>query len=337
MRNIYKYKNHNCWISILRIYMCFMVILLHFAPKEDYLICYPSMFAVPCFVFLSFFLASNDFYELNWEALRKKVVRLVTPILFWNVVYHLIYNVGRDVLTRKTYNITELKKFFINILLNNGDGNSPYQLWFLTVEVVLVVTIAFAFLIFRNKNVVLLLLFILSFIYEYTGINYYLFGTAVAEVSSSLGRIIECLPFAVSGILFSRYKDMRKDLLLFIWFAMLALSLFININVPQPKGFNYSGLYIALMSNVICMIVLSLPDLFVGKIRLLINFVGSCTMGIFCLHTLVGNCMLRFLYESPIYQTLGCDVLIFLLCLCISILIRWVNTKLNWKWMSYVV
>lgn len=66
-------------------------------------------------------------------------------------------------------------------------------------------------------------------------------------------------------------------------------------------------------------------------------------MGIYCLHMLVGwlgtsACSrISMLGEIMHINTLMFDAIIFMVCLVLTIFIRCINNKLNWKWVKYTV
>ena len=73
----------------------------------------------------------------------------------------------------------------------------------------------------------------------------------------------------------------EKILYIVICVVVTVIARFID---STPFGFGYSGIYLLFFSAAICGLALTLPDAIHGKLRVMINYVGACTMGIYCLH-----------------------------------------------------
>lgn len=91
-----KLISYNTGISMLRLFMSFIVVKDHFAVNGDTVLQVMANWfgalAVPCFMFVSFYLVSEKLDELNPEFLKRRFLRLELPIILWAGIYYLIYS-----------------------------------------------------------------------------------------------------------------------------------------------------------------------------------------------------------------------------------------------------
>lgn len=154
-----------------------------------------------------------------------------------------------------------------------------------------------------------------------------------------LGRVIECIPYAVIGIIYSWcfHNQSLYKIKIPVWIMCIIFSVVSRKIIPEIPGFGYNGLYLLLSATSICLFVLNLPDIFKGNIRIIINWFGSCTMGIYCLHLLIGK-TLNILMPNRLFQgTLLFDLIILVLGILGTVIIRSVFQSTNKKWLSYML
>lgn len=227
-------------------------------------------------------------------------------------------------------------------LLFSHYGKLTPHLCFLVVQIIDLVLIVITFQYIEKKEyriVAWLILMIITFILEYTGIAFYLFETAPYETRYPLGRVIECIPYAVIGIIYSWcfHNQSLYKIKIPVWIMCIIFSVVSRKIIPEIPGFGYNGLYLLLSATSICLFVLNLPDIFKGNIRIIINWFGSCTMGIYCLHLLIGK-TLNILMPNRLFQgTLLFDLIILVLGILGTVIIRSVFQSTNKKWLSYML
>ena len=86
----------NLGIQLLRVFLCFWVLLYHFCDKYKinynlFFLIHHRLFHVPCFSFLSFYYSYNAFFSYNMKYIKKRLVRLLIPFILWPVIA-LIFN-----------------------------------------------------------------------------------------------------------------------------------------------------------------------------------------------------------------------------------------------------
>ncbi|MCQ2520936.1 MAG: acyltransferase [Lachnospiraceae bacterium] len=343
------YQKQNPWVSLLRIIMCFIVVCDHFEPTsntiaENFVIQYGNI-AVPCFMFLSFYFMGDDIKKNRTDKIKNRILRLYIPIFVWNIIYFGCKNIIFVVLGNPT-EIIGINSLIEGLLFTHVLGLAN-QLWFLFSQIIILIVIVIFLSYAKNdkyQNVMLIFLIAIALFIEYSGVNNNLFGSAAYSVRYPLGRSIECLPYAAAGLLYSWHlKDKNILIKICLLVASTLLAVISRVYVPTQEGFGYSDLFLLFSSTAICILTFSLPDLFKGGLRIALNYIGSCTMGIYCTHNLVGWMIQSVRSHIPLLEktlpidTLLFDTIVFALCLLFTTLIRCINHKLKWKWLKYTM
>lgn len=142
-----------------------------------------------------------------------------------------------------------------------------------------------------KANVLLLLLVVVCFGLQYSGVNKNLCCIFTEDISYVIGRIVELAPYAVLGCfireleLNSPVKIMRS--LAFFSFAF-GLLLYIPFAVRNPAGFGYAGLNLFFVVAGFVMFLVTL------RLRVRVNedlfrVLGNCSILIYFTHILVGH------------------------------------------------
>lgn len=299
--------------------------------------------AVPCFMFISFFFMGEDIRQLNFNKLKNRLLRLYIPIFFWNVFYWAYKNI-LFLISKTPESVISINILLKSLMFAACPGLAD-QLWFLFAQIVIIIALSIAISYSndeKNKTNNLVFILIGALIIQYAGVNYELFSSSSDVVKYSLGRCIECIPYAVMGLLFSWHIYNRKSVDKIVIICMFAgATVIARLAGIEPDGFGYCGIYLFLASTTICAFAFSLPDIIIGKIRYGINYIGACTMGIYCMHVLVGWILQKRAAKFDVINsllhldTLCFDILIFLICLVVTMLIKYLNNRLKWKWIDY--
>lgn len=342
------YYKLNPWVSLLRIFMCFVVIRDHFGTNGDTLaqkiVAQFELLAVPCFMFLSFYFMGEDIKLLKIEKIKNRLLRLYIPIFVWNIIYWVCKNLFYLIYNKKEQ-IIGINGLIEGLLFGHYSGLA-FQLWFLFVQIIILLIVCIILSYVQNdkgKNYILLIMLLLCYIIEYMKINNELFDSSAYAIKYPMGRIIECIPYAIIGILYS-WNFKEKHIICQICFLLFCTvaTIISRFYIPAPSGFGYSGVYLLFSSTAICVFSFILPNVFFRG-RILINYVGTCTMGIYCLHVLIGqwavaeSSSINILKNILFVNTLIFDAIIFVTCLVITIFIRYLNRKLKWSWIKYSV
>jgi hypothetical protein len=208
-----------------------------------------------------------------------------------------------------------IKDFSIN-LINGHIFNAV--LWFQ--NILILVTLLFLIIIFLFKKKYLFifkLLYLLSYILQYSGINYYFFVKNFSTRSrSTFGRFFEAIPLAITGFFLASFNIMeinKKNKKKVFFHSLIILILITKYQIfSEFKNFTYGGLRLNLAAFCIFMIFSLIPskiyrfDLKNNIIIKITNYTG----GIYFAHCLIGK---GFICNSIIYvkkkTILGCIII----------------------------
>lgn len=281
-------------VEVLRFYMCFMVVCTHFGGQA--LSAVTSAFYtlqayhVAVFMLLSFILCGRYFLDPNKELIIKRVLRILIPFIVWGVISYLLALV--------------FWKLDIGVLgwqLIGGHSINT-ALWFL-ITALLISVLFWLIRLIPNKKVfivIILLLGIISFVFQYTGLNYKMFSGLPYELEYPLGRIFEMIPYASLGILLSIFApeiinlNFKSQLIIFASAALcLVVYCVLNyfVDFHNPIGFDYPGIPMVFAAFLLVTTALTNPINFVSNEKVLnaIKWVTSFTMGVLCMHVIFGR------------------------------------------------
>ena len=147
-----------------------------------------------------------------------------------------------------------------------------------------------------------------------------LFDGLPYEIMYPMGRIAEMIPYAVIGLGLAYYKvydscwnTVTKVGCMLL--GMCSLELVLRHLELNDLGFGYSGVTLMFASIIIFTIFYWLPlSKLSGKILTLIQYISSHTLGIYCMHMMIGRGMVK------IFKYLGWEILTFAMCVTIYLL-----------------
>jgi fucose 4-O-acetylase-like acetyltransferase len=337
-------RNYNYGISLLRMLMCFTVILCHcwnYTNNEKYLLPFSMLrqYAVPVFMFMSFFLTQKNFIDKGKDYILNRIWKLIIPQIAWAVIYYITYVViGIAMHVQMVNGITDL---FWQIIT----GHSPAlnaTMWFQT-NLIVISLIFFVVFYFFSENMgvaIIILLSIISLFLQYSGINYILFGGLRYELEYPLGRLAEMIPIATFGFIASRYKlvtlfkNNMKNLVLsgvlFVLFVILDHKLFVI-----PLNFQYAGIWKVLAGYSLTSFAYNCNfDALVTKFPFYSRLITKHTLGIYCGHRLIATILFGIL---SVY--FGIETYMFYQCILIYVLgfvLFEIFSKLPIKWIKYI-
>lgn len=254
-------------LDYLRVFACFGVVSLHFGSGMS---C--AAMAVPIFMALSIFLGGALFEDGDVNALRKRIVRLYKPFLFWGLVYFAAYSiVDREL---------NIRIWGLQMLLGAPACPALYFIFLLAICTVLL------FLFYRSRwKVPMGIALVLScFALQYSGWNYAIFKNCPFDVRMVLGRFVELLPSALAGMFLYELRGNRGVL---SWLSVGGLSLYPLNYLVGCHGFGYQG--VGLFSGTVGVVSLALlfPNVCFG--RKIVEWLSSLAAGIYYVHLLVGK------------------------------------------------
>lgn len=314
-------KKINYGIAILKMLMCFEVILIHFwvGPVNKILVPFSMMegLAVPVFMFLSFYFTHNTFLTNDNQIIKKRIWRVVYPQIGWAVLYWSVFIILQ---IKVSLNIT-IKDLLWQIVTGHSPQINP-SMWFQTILIALTLIYILIFRFVSDKKGILLIIFItiLSLWIQYSGYNWMLFGSLRYELKYPLGRLFEMIPYASLGFFvahFDLFNRLKKNRTLFlIIFGIMSIILFkLRLIVPSYPGFGYSFNNHLLHVFFIVGFAYLLPfEMISEKLKQIIHFITKYTLGVYCIHRLIAF-LLKYLLAF-----LGLQVTDFTFCILIYII-----------------
>lgn len=284
-------EKYNYGLAILRLIMCFEVVVCHFLSENKTILNLPFLslrsLAVPIFIFMSFFLNSNIFIHSNKTKFKSRIKKLIRIQVFCSLVYFITYLTIQLIFNIKiidNYNILFLQILTGHTILNKA-------MWFQVDLIILTIFFYYLFTI-NNKKIINNLLIIIttaSLILQYSGLNYVFFSRLNNEFSVPLGRLIEIIPYSVLGIKLNNKKTIeyinnKKYIIVF----MFILSFLIKL-IPTPAGFNYQGLFLIMLTISIFLFFYTIPCKSLKSFeKNTIKYISKNTLEIYCYHNLIG-------------------------------------------------
>ena len=312
--------------------MAFEVVLVHYwdTTTGDVSICIKlfadmKMLAVPIFMLLSFILVGNDIILTEKVSMRFK--RLCVPHIGWALLYYTIFQIT-NCLAVTDWPVGP-RDLFLQLITGSSPNLCP-PLWYQEVIIILTAIFYLVFkLIPKKAGLLFSILLMLGALYlQYTGITYNLFKDLPYELTYILGRIPEMIPYAVVGIFLADrniIEYLRKDRMykLVILVLLLYLVWHIDLFAVLTYGFGYQGLRYVATSVVLVLMFITIPFYRMADcVRSIIDWFSKYTLGIYCIHWLVGKYMNLFLEKQCIrVNSFRECVVIYVTSLVISVLI----------------
>lgn len=332
-------KDNKCYgFEIIRVLMCFGVVLCHFwrTPSRYAIVNYLEVLkhvAVPVFMMISFYLVSRTFFDVRLDTVKKRMFRLIWPHVVWAVLYWLIYyKFGR----------VSTSDLFWQIFT----GHSPRvnaTMWF---QINMIILSALFFLLFhflktRKAMLAIGFLGVGAIIFLYSGLNNRLFGDMRYELSYSIGRLAEMMPYAVMGVCFAYFNVKKYFLKHRIWSFGAAVALWVLVvwaekRVPlSVSGVGYANVYVLLKGLVIFVIGMLLPlHHLPSVVKKMLDVMTRYTLGIYCMHRLAEWALFAMPLGNMLCDILGVGnrsfaicVVLYLVCYLCSALISLIPLK----------
>ena len=285
----------------IRILFSFLVVCNHFFSHgmgEKWIVPLRTM-AVPVFFILAFYFTTNDSMRIPPRACKQRLLRILVPFWFWGIVFAPIYVAG-FVFSHKEGFWDALRKVVLQLAFGYVYN---FPLWFLFALAILTAGwFALRRLApFRRYEILTALCFAgVALFFQYVGWNRFIFGSLDWHVRFPLGRLVECIPFAAVGIVFSKTSfpdNLRRSRFLPLHLILVALLCWPYR--PGIDGFGYGGIWILLSGSALTLFFLLLPLGWLPEcIRTGIEALSRYSLGIYCLHLPVGSVLMKVLSVS---------------------------------------
>ena len=236
-----KKPEKNVGLEILRVLLCFWVVLFHCINHSDNIalnFILKKKFHVPCFFFISFYYIFPIIREKNSFKMKLRLERLFVPYIIWpsfiwslNNLLYMVFNKNRF---GRILSLNELKLQLITGRI------FVIQLWYLFN--LLFFTIFFFIFSFLGKYIFIIgiiLIGIICYIIQYLDNDYKLFQVYKDSISHSVGHFIISFPIAVLAFITNKINTihyleiLRYKSLIFIF--IIILFIFFN---GAPNTYN---------------------------------------------------------------------------------------------------
>lgn len=334
---------YNYGLGVLRIVMCFEVIFAHFL---DASVKSPGSwmggicgYAASTFLLMSFYLTAKVFTQVDVNKEKKRLKKLVTPLIVWPFIYFVIYKLS-DAVFKSSFAPT-IKDLVVQIVFGHSLKLNSV-LWFQWVIIILNIVFLGIFVVLDKKKAIIAIssLAIISLLLQYSGIWFSTISTLPLDIQIPVGRLVESVPVAVIGILLYEYGFYSKisdrlnsavsKFIASVGMLLLLVVIFYSNLIPEASGFGYQGIKKILMS----LLFFSLPQIAMLEgvsegIKSAILALSKYTMGIYCCHVLVGNII------EKVFGRLGITLLPLMNCFTIfigSYILCFLISRIPFKW-----
>ena len=330
------------WIDSLRVLAAFGVIILHASAGSlhqygnitdiEWQVAniYNSFvrFCVPIFLMISGTLIFSKTYNSIWEYLKKRVLRLLYPFLFWSLIY-----IAKELFVKfhQGENLTFIE--IINFIFINFKDGASYHLWYiyLIIGLYLFFPIIGKWINRSNKNEIkyFLGIWFLTLFAHFSFVEKILPGIEISYFSGFIG--LPVLGYYLSKTDFNfKWKKTTYFLLFFIGIlvTIFAVYFFTGRIGRYHEGFhNYLSINIVLMSVVVFLFFKDYVK-FNSKTSTVVLFISKYSYGIYLIHVfafwIIESLFFPFSSVNPI---IGIPV-ISILSLIVSTLISFGISKL---------
>ena len=313
-----KKTERNIGLEILRLLLCFWVVLFHSINHSNvFLLNYivSKKFHVPCFFFISFYFFFPIVNDRNCVKMKLRLKRLFIPFFLWpiiswsfNNIFYLIFATNRF---GRLLSFSELKvqlivgrKFFI-------------QLWFLFN--LLFFSLFFFIISFFLKKYFLffvILIGIISIIFQYSKYKYNLFIQYKDSISCSIGLFVFSFPIAVLAFCFKKINLISYFEKNYIK-SFIVIFVFLYYLFKQGAPYTYLGIDKSLFSllTFLGFYLIPLNKYLNSRCKSIIYFITNYTQGIYCIHIMIKRYIFKFFNIKP---TFPFSILLYIICYFLS-------------------
>lgn len=285
-------------IEILRMFLCFRIVLLHYYSSNNiYILKLKShQYQVPCFFFISFYFLYPIISEVNSKKLILRLERLLIPYIIYPIFVWLINNLMFLIFNFNRFNrFLTLNELKTHLVVGKGIFGIGV-LWFHFNLIIL--TLLFFISSFFLKKYFLSFFHIVvyfSYIIQYSGKNYNFFKQFRINILMSVGNLLETLPLAIVSFSLVSNNFIQwalKNKKMYIIFSCFSLYLTFNFNIFSDLiGNSSAGIKKLIISFLLFTnsFILSIQNINI-KINSLFVFIRKITkytQGIYCLHFLI--------------------------------------------------
>ena len=323
----------NYGIAFLRVLLSFMVVMDHFYNKKRKAkFVHILYYHIPTFFLMSFYYTNKTFTTFNISKIKLRFQRIVIPYISWSIISFILNNIY-------FYCFKVQKPHTLNHFVENLLNGHVFilALWFQNVLIFTTLIISITVLLFKNDYLLIFLSFlILSYAFQYSGINYHFFTKNFTLLYyATFGRFLETLPNSLCGFFIASFNIMciLKNYTYKTIIICSCILLFISTYRFKNNllSFKYAGIRLNTAAICIFLIFFNLPLTKIKNIRIkkLFDSITNYTAGIYFVHYLIGKgYIMKIFLGNKIESVFGCLFIYFtsyIVCFCLDKLLR--NTK----------
>ena len=315
-------KKRNYGLEILRMIMSFWIVLNHlYKPKNKQIdnIIIRHRFHVPTFFIISFYFLNYSLSIRKIIKFRERLERLLIPYILYPILTFFIFNY-----LFIFFNFYSLKSSLYQLITQFLVGRGICgTLWF-HFNLIIITIFFFIFSLIFNKNYLsfLQILGVISYLIQFSQINYKFFIRYKDIIIFSVGYFAETIPLAVTGLSIASIdiiNKLKNNRLMTIFFSISFLFIFFKYDIFTPvKGFGKQGIMYNVGAVSFFLLFSLIPfDSFNTKILIFIKYFSSFTPGIYFLHISIYK-ILSFKIYIIKYHTFFGSLIIYLISYLIS-------------------
>ena len=271
---------------------------------------------------ISFYFCFKNLSQRNINKIKLRFERLLIPYIIWPILILFINNILISLGFHTIYN----RKFKIyDLILQYIFGRHIHKIFWFQFQI-LIITLYFSIISFAfPKNYLSILYFslIISYLLQYSGINFKYFSRYKDSNCRNVGSIVEILPLAVTGIIFGSINIiniMNNFKITCIIISIIIIYFLFEYNIFNDiLGFRYPGIKVN-MGGIFLFLCFSVLPIEKIKSRNFIRFINCLTRytgGIYYLHFILFLYLrkkLSVINNSTIYGSIIIYSLNYLLC-----------------------
>ena len=288
-------KKLNLGIELLRFFLCFWVVIFHCSNfKKQHSKYIWRAFHVPTFFVISFYF----FYPILFKKMIDKNIsrfhRLLIPYLLWPILLLIMDNFMKKIFLGHIDMKVSLKKLFLQILF--GDGiHGVFWFHFSLIFISLLFSIN-AFLLKNHFLYVLQILGLICLYLLFSEFNYKFFN--LTSFKSSLGTIVELMPLAVIGCIYSSFNLLALATKTHVFYKFILFIFIIFLFEYDifilPKGFRYPNVILFILASTILILFFGSLYFSINIIYSIIRIITKYTGGIYYIHFIIRNYLQRY-------------------------------------------
>lgn len=293
-------KDYNYGIGLLRIWMSFEVVLMHFWKgfEPDQLSFFEKflyeneIYAVPVFMILALFYFEETAKIGYGKDLQIRIIRIGVPLWGWGIIYTVAVSVLSVIKGEKS--VVNGSDFLWQIGLGTSEKINPTMYFMFDLMLISILAYVIGHIFERYWKTGWYIFFVIGLSLQFIPQIIQVFNKEF-EIFV-LGRIIEMLPFAGAGLIIRgsdalAYLRQNKKFYCVVFIALYFLSLVFPVFTPNT-GFGYSGIGLTVQGTFLVLLFYLVPACRLSDgIKKIIRQIAERNLGVYCVHWGIGKMM----------------------------------------------